>query len=91
MSDLVRYNHLRLKHLGPDDKSAFPQYPVPWFVVLDDDDLILGDGETAELAKSDFQRHRAQGVPSPEAEAVLRRKRRQRRLERHKRLERRLR
>lgn len=88
MSYQFRSNHLHVKQLGLDDQSTPPQYPAPWFVVVDDDGEILGDGATAELAQIDFQRGRGAGSPSPEAEAALKRKRRQRRQKRLKRLER---
>ncbi len=81
---LYRYNHLHVRRLGPDDRAQFPQYPNPWFLVVDDRDIVLGDGATDDAAKLDYGRGREPGTPSPEALRQLRRDR-QRRLRRRSR------
>lgn len=83
----VRYNHLRVKRLVSGDRDAYPDYPIPWFVIIDDDDVILGDGQTEASAKEDFSLRRGPGSPSLEAVRRLRRERvaRRRRRERSRR------
>lgn len=72
---LYRYNHLNIRRLGPEDRAGFPQYPNPWFLIVEDRGIVLGDGATEEAAKADYEREREPSGPSPEAQARLRRDR----------------
>lgn len=75
---LYRYNHLHIRRLGPGDRAQFPQYPNPWVLLVDDRDIVLGDGASDDGAKQDYGRGREPNTPSPEALARLRRERQRR-------------
>ena len=88
MSERYRYNHLRVVHNTADNKASYPDYPFPWFLLIDDDNIIVGDGPSQEAAMADLSLRRPPNTPSPKAESTLRRMRRDRRLARMNRINR---
>ena len=81
------YNHLNVVPVNVENRSEFPDYPRRWFLIVSDDDQILGDGPTEAVAKSDAELRRQPGVPSPKAQALLRKQRRELRRRRQQRYE----
>lgn len=82
------YNHLNVVRVNTRNSREFPQYPAPWVLIASDDNQIVGDGPTEAAAKEDAQQRREVGVPSPKAQARLRKDRKERRLRRQQQHER---
>ena len=76
---MYRNNHLYVRRLRLEDRADFPQYPNPWFIVIDDRRIILGDGRTDDDAKADYLLGREPAGLSPQAMAQFRHERRKRR------------
>lgn len=78
-----RPNNLNMVAVTAENCSRFPAYPPPWFLILDDSGVILGDGQTPDEAEIDFALGRDPNTPSPQATKKLsflqRQARRQRR------------
>ena len=64
------YDYLRLIHITSENSGAYPNYPCPWFLVVDSSHLVVGDGRTPEAAQDDHGR-RPSNTPSPEAVAAI--------------------
>ena len=83
---MYRYNHLRVMPITRENWADFPDYPCPWYVIVDDNRRVLADGPTAEAAQQDFPNSRPAATPSPAAERTLRQVRAERRRRRMNRL-----
>lgn len=66
-----RPNHLNMLSVTAENCSRFPAYPSPWFLILDDRGVILGDGQTPDEAGTDFALGRDPNSPSSQAAARL--------------------